>query len=121
RTLLLRGSDEGSRHRVGPDHLPVYLGDIDDLVSRGRRRRYALLGSGSSHVSSLLSMRKVDPERGIPHARRIEVATDLARSVVRGPRGDVPVIGQVGSTECNVVLAGRGNVVDRRIERARGR
>src|SRR5438270_12365 len=129
RAFLLRGPDEGSRHGVPFDDLPLQLGDIDDLVRRGRRRRHGLWGSKSSHVSSLqscsvrrnASMRKVDPERGIPHARWIEVAADLARSVVRGPRGDVPVIGQVGSTECRVVYPARRNVVDRRIESARGR
>src|SRR6266480_499089 len=46
---------------------------------------------------------EVDPQRDVPHARRIEVRTDLARTHVRRARGRVAIVGEVRTADREVV------------------
>src|SRR6266513_4088844 len=82
RAFLLRGPDEGSRHGVPFDHVPLQLGDIDDLVSRGRRRRHGLgvraRPLGSRFWRSLSS--HVHPSRVAPSGARTRTAPALRGS-----------------------------------------
>src|SRR3977135_584055 len=78
----------------------------------------ALVSGGMTGFSSGC---KFASEPSVPFAWGVVVTADLARTVVRRARGDVAVVGEIGSTEGDIVEVGRRHIVDRSIERTRGR
>src|SRR5207237_133995 len=86
-------------------------------TSNARWRMAALVPNGTHGLSFSAAPTKVPGTAYRLITSRCSSGTSTMLFDVAG----VPVIGQVGSTECRVVYPARRNVVDRRIERARGR